>query len=367
MEKQKRYLALDVLRGLTVAGMITVNNPGSWSHIYAPLRHAKWHGATPTDLVFPFFLFVVGVSIFFSLSKYNDGLNRASVTKVLKRTAIIFGIGLFLNTFPQWKTDYSTFRIMGVLQRIAIAYCIGSLIVLSFKQRYIPYITGAILISYWGILSYFGGDSPYSLEQNATLAFDKAILGAEHMYSGFGIKFDPEGLLSTYGSIATVLIGYMIGSLIKRSKSSKISMKLIAFGASFIAIAQIWNIYFPINKALWTSSYVLHTAGIASIVLAILIYIIDIKGYKKWTKFFAVFGMNPMFIFALSGLWAKSIYHIKIVDGDSVVSTSSWIYNHIFIPIGGELNGSLLYALAHVTLFWLIGLVLFNRKIFIKV
>ena len=168
MPKTERYLALDVLRGITVAMMILVNTPGSWSHVYAPLLHAKWHGCTPTDLVFPFFLFVVGVSMFFSFSKYDNTLNKESLLKIGKRILLIFAIGLFLNSFPQWATDYSKLRILCVLQRIAIAYGIASVLVLAVNRKYLPYLGGTILLIYWGLLWYFGGAAPYSLEQNAT-------------------------------------------------------------------------------------------------------------------------------------------------------------------------------------------------------
>jgi len=214
MKTTQRYLALDVLRGMTVALMILVNNPGSWSHIYAPLEHSKWHGCTPTDLVFPFFLFVVGVSMFFSFSKYGNALNKESLLKIGKRTLLIFAIGLFLNSFPQWATDYSKLRIMGVLQRIALAYGIGAVIVLASPRKYLPYVGGAILLFYWGLMYVLGGSDPFSLEGNATIAFDSAILGVSHLYKGFGIPFDPEGLLSTIPAVVTVILGYLVGALV---------------------------------------------------------------------------------------------------------------------------------------------------------
>jgi predicted acyltransferase len=185
MEKSQRYLALDVLRGMTIAFMILVNTPGSWQYVYPPLLHAKWHGCTPTDLVFPFFLFVVGVSMFFSFSRNQNTLNRESFIRVMRRTVLIFAIGLFINSFPQWKTDFSQLRIMGVLQRIAVAYGLAAIIVLAVKQKWIPVFIAAILMIYWGILYFLGGDDPYSLTGNVVLQFDKAILGENHMYRGF--------------------------------------------------------------------------------------------------------------------------------------------------------------------------------------
>lgn len=369
MIKTQRYLALDVLRGMTVALMILVNNPGSWAHIYTPLEHAKWHGCTPTDLVFPFFLFVVGVSMFFSFSKYGNTLNKESLLKIGKRTLLIFAIGLFLNSFPQWITDYSKLRIMGVLQRIALAYGIGAVIVMASPRKYLPYIGGAILLFYCGLMHVLGGSDPFSLEGNATIAFDSAILGVNHLYKGFGIPFDPEGLLSTIPAIVTVIIGYLVGSVVKDTEKKQVPKILILFGAGAILAGLIWSLAFPINKPIWTSSYVLYTAGWACVVLALLIWIIDLKGYSKWTSFFVVFGMNPLFIFALSGLWAKimgRLVHFDNPDG-KVISGSAKLYRDVFLPMAGELNGSLLFAIFHVVVFWLIGYVLYKKKIFIKV
>ncbi|MDG5800254.1 heparan-alpha-glucosaminide N-acetyltransferase domain-containing protein [Marinilabiliaceae bacterium ANBcel2] len=369
MAKSGRYLALDVLRGITIAFMIIVNTPGSWQYIYAPLRHASWHGCTPTDLVFPFFLFVVGVSMFFSFSKYKNSFSKESLLKVGKRTLLIFAIGFFINSYPQWMTDYSQVRIMGVLQRIALAYGISALIVLGVKHKWLPGISGAILLFYWGILYFFGGADPYSLEGNITSAFDSAILGEQHLYGGFGKPFDPEGVLSTIPSVVTVLLGYLAGKMIKETNRDRVPMKLLLYGAVFTAAGYIWGLVFPINKALWTSSYVLYTGGLAAILFAILIFIIDLKGYKKWSSFFVVFGMNPLFIFALSGVWAKTLrLLIKIPDskGD-LISADTWLYETIFVPLAGNMNGSLLYAITHIIFFWLIGYILYKKRIFIKV
>lgn len=365
----QRYLALDVLRGMTVALMILVNNPGSWAHIYAPLEHAKWNGCTPTDLVFPFFLFVVGVSMFFSFAKYNNTLNRDTLLKIGKRTLLIFAIGLFLNSFPQWMTDYSKLRIMGVLQRIALAYGIGALIVLASPRKYLAYIGGAILLFYFGLMYFLGGSDPFSLEGNATIPFDSAVLGVNHLYKGFGVPFDPEGLLSTIPAIVTVIIGYMVGALVKEAEKKSVPLKLVLVGTVMIIAGLIWALVFPINKPIWTSSYVLYAGGWASMVLAILIWLIDLKGFTKWTSFFVVFGMNPLFIFALSGLWAKCmgrLVKIPVADG-TTLSGSGWLYTKVFEPLAGDINGSLLFAISHVVFFWLIGYVLYKKKIFIKV
>ncbi len=368
MKTTQRYLALDVFRGITIATMITVNNPGSWSHVYAPLRHAAWHGCTPTDLVFPFFLFIVGVSMYFSFSKYEYRLDSKSVIKVLKRTFLIFLIGLFLNSFPQWQQDFSKLRIMGVLQRIALAYGLGSIIVLSARKSLLPYISLAILLAYWGILYFFGGTEPYSLEGNAVTGVDRFLFGENHMYKGFGIPFDPEGLLSTIPAIATVIIGYMAGNIISSTERQKLPLKFIILGAAGVGAGLLWGLVFPINKPIWTSSYVIYTAGWASVFLAVLIWIIDLKGFTKWTSFFVVFGMNPLFIYALAGVWARVLSRlIKIEDGDKVITGYNWLYTYVFQPLAGDINGSLLFALSHIAVYWLIGWVLYKRKIFIKV
>lgn len=368
-QKAERYLALDVLRGMTIAFMITVNTPGSWKYIYPPLRHAAWHGCTPTDLVFPFFLFVVGVSMFFSFSKYQNTLNKDTLLHVGKRALLIFLIGLFINSFPQWTTDYSHLRIMGVLQRIAVAYGFAALIVLAFSRKTIAWLSAAILIGYWAIIYFLGGDDPYSLQGNITIPFDRAILGENHLYKGFGVPFDPEGILSSLPAIVTVLIGYFAGVMIKETDKNRVPVKLLIYGVVATVAGYVWGLFFPINKPLWTSSYVLYTAGLAALLFALLIFIIDLKGYKKWTSFFVVFGMNPLFIFALSGIWAKTLSRlIKIPDAEgNAIAGSTWLYQHVFVPLAGNMNGSLLYALTHIFFFWLIGYVMYRNKIFIKV
>ena len=370
-----RYLALDVLRGVTIAFMILVNTPGSWQHVYPPLLHAKWHGCTPTDLVFPFFLFVVGVSMYFSFSKYDHGLNHQSLLRIGRRVLLIFAIGLFLNSFPQWMTNYSELRIMGVLQRIALAYGFAAIIALAASRKWIIIHSAWILLVYWGILWIFGGDDPYSPSGNVALTFDSAILGESHLWKGFmenGVRvpFDPEGLLSTIPAVVSVLIGYLAGMLIKhQSNKSQVIKQLVIYGAIFTAAGYVWGFVFPINKPLWTSSYVLYTAGMAAILFALLIFIIDVKGYKKWSDFFMVFGVNPLFIFALSGLWARTLSMLirwENAEGQ-IVTGSGWLYNNIFVPLAGNLNGSLLYAITHVVFFWLIGYILYRNRIFVKV
>jgi len=369
MKPSDRYLALDVLRGMTIALMILVNTPGSWKYVYAPLKHAEWHGCTLTDLVFPFFLFVVGVSLFFSFARQSDRPRKELLRKIGERTLIIFALGLFINSYPQWTTDYSHLRIMGVLQRIALAYGLAAVIVLTVKHRWLPGAAAVILLGYWGILYFLGGADPYSLQENAVLALDRAVLGANHMYRGFGIPFDPEGLLSSLPAAATVIIGYLAGAVIKETEEKRAVLQLTALGVFLTASGYAWSFVFPLNKPLWTSSYVLYTAGLAAILFAALIDIIDIRGFRKWTPLFSVFGMNPLFLFILSIFWGKTLrLLIHIPDGaGGAINASAWLYQNIFVPIGGFLNGSLLFAVAHIFLFWIIGYILYRCRIFIKI
>lgn len=369
MDTSKRLLSLDVLRGLTIALMILVNTPGSWSFIYPPLKHAAWHGCTPTDLVFPFFLFIVGMSVYFSFKKYDTSLSKATATKIIKRTLIIFLIGLLLNLYPYF--NFEKVRIMGVLQRIALAYGAGALLCLAFKKQRLLIILAGILLGYWALL-YFGAESdPYSLEQNVVRRFDFLIFGEYHIYKGFGIPFDPEGLLSSIPAVATVIIGYLIGQVIDIETSIILKMKkLVLYGVLMVLIGGAWALVLPLNKPLWTSSYVLYTAGLATLFLALLIFIIDYQKYQTWSKPFVHFGSNPLFIFVFSGLYAKTIsYLIKIpVSGsEKPISLYNYLFTKIFAPTFGNMNGSLLFAISHIIVFWLICYVLYRKKIFIKI
>ena len=369
MEASNRHLPLDVLRGMTIALMILVNTPGSWQYVYAPLRHAGWHGCTLTDLVFPFFLFAVGVSLSFSWAKYQNTSNKASVWRISRRIFMIFAIGLFINSYPQWMTDYSQLRIMGVLQRIAVAYGMAAFVVLAVPRRWLPGMGVLMLMLYWAILYFSGGPDPYSLSGNATIGFDRAILGEAHLYKGFGIPFDPEGILSSLPAAVTVLIGYLAGTMIQETTVNRAPLKLALYGAAFTITGYLWGFIFPINKPLWTSSYVLYTAGLAALLFALLLYMMDIKGNKKWALLFSVFGMNPLLLFSLSSVWSKTLQHlIRVPDKTGqAMAGSAWLYQNIFVPVAGSMNGSLAYALAHMVFFWLIGFVLYRFRFFVKV
>ncbi|WP_295127459.1 heparan-alpha-glucosaminide N-acetyltransferase domain-containing protein [uncultured Chitinophaga sp.] len=370
---QQRFLSLDVFRGLTVACMILVNNPGSWQFIYPPLGHAHWHGWTPTDMVFPFFLFAVGNAMSFALKKYEALGNAAVLQKIFKRTFLIFIIGLLLNWFPfvRWDGDnlvfksLSNLRILGVLQRIALCYGIAALLIHYLKPKGALIAAVVLLFGYWGILLAFGQGDPYSLEGNAGLFIDKAILTENHMYRGEGVPFDPEGLLSTMTAIVNVIFGYLAGDYIQRKgKTNATVLRLAAVGAGLIALAYLWNIWFPINKKIWTSSYVLLSVGLALILIAILINLIEIQNWRKGWSFFEVFGKNPLFIFVMSGVLVKVYGLIRPAPGKNFYG---WLYETVFQPLAGNMNGSLLFAIFHVLLFWLLGWWMDKKKIYIKV
>ncbi len=368
----KRYLSLDILRGLTIALMILVNNPGSWSTIYAPFKHASWHGFTLTDLVFPTFLFVVGNAMSFSFKKFKDWDNPQFLKKVFKRSFLIFLIGLSLNYFPFVRVvdgsyilkDILDVRIMGVLQRIAVCYLFASLIIRFMEIKWLFVVSIFILLSYWFALWYFGGNNPYSLEENAALKFDLLFLNPKNLYHGYGIPFDPEGLLSCIPAIVNVLAGYVSGIYIQKTTNKwAIVSKFAIIGFVLIALSLLWHPYLPINKSLWTSSYVLLSTGIDIIILGMLISILEIAGIKNWAKFFEPFGKNPLFIFVMSGVVVLTMGLIYV--GNQPIH--GWIYNNMFTSWLSPYNASLAYAVCFVIAMWLLAYILDKKKLYIKV
>jgi len=373
----QRFYFLDVFRGATVCLMILVNNPGSWAHIYAPLEHAPWHGLTPTDLVFPFFLFAVGNAMAFVMPKLEQAGPAIFWRKVLKRSALIFLIGLFLNWWPFIKaTDYSfkvfeNVRILGVLQRIALAYFFAAIIVFYLKSARAFYAAMLLLLGYWALCLLGNPMDPYSLQGWFGTDIDKTILGSTHMYKGEGIPFDPEGIMSTVPAIAQVLLGYLVGNYIQEKGKSKEQFPAMLNGLFVAAIALLitgfcWDMVMPINKKIWTSSYVVYTTGLATLTIATMIYLIEIKGVKsKISQFFDVFGKNALFVFALSAFLPKGLALIKLGDG---VTPWNWLYKKVYIHIpGAPENGSLAYALTVISFMWLICWWLNKKKIYIKV
>lgn len=369
MSNPRRIYAIDVLRGITISLMILVNNPGSWSYVYGPFLHAKWHGCTLTDLVFPFFLFLVGASMRFSFVRWHDFASKKFYQHVFWRTLSIFIVGLLLNAYPFVKQDWdwSDFRFMGVLQRIALAYGISAVIIIHNDLRDLIKILFGILLFYWGAMWLGDTGNPYGLESNLVRKIDIFILGEKHLYNGFGVRFDPEGLFSTLTSVSTVIIGYLIGGMLHTTKNYLDCVKrTISFGFILMIIGYFWGYIFPINKALWTSSYVLLTSGIASISFGILIFFIDVKSWKKPFWFFEIFGTNSIFIFVASGLWAKTMLSIKLQLDGNLVSSYSYLYQTLFVPIAGKMNGSLLFAVTHIFAFWILLYWMHRKNIKIK-
>ncbi|MUP45085.1 DUF1624 domain-containing protein [Gramella sp. BOM4] len=370
--KTSRYLALDVLRGMTIALMVLVNTPGSWSSIYAPFKHAAWHGFTLTDLVFPTFLFVVGNAMSFSFKKFKAE-DSGFWKKVLSRTALIFIIGLLLNAFPFITLengelvlkDLTQIRIMGVLQRIALCYFLASVIVKFLNWKAISLVSFILLTGYWAIMYFFDDHPhPYTLENNAALKFDLLIFSPENLWSGFGKTFDPEGLLSTIPATVNVLAGFLCGKFIQKYGNSKKTFAwLFTAGMALLTIGLIWDIWFPINKGIWTSSFVVFSTGWDLLIIALLILIIELLDFRKWTYFFQAFGRNPLFIFILSGVIIKLIILIKI--GES--SLKSVIYERFYLSWLSPINASLVFAISYMLLLWLIGYWMDKKKIYIKV
>ncbi len=369
VDQKNRLSSLDVFRGLTIAGMILVNNPGSWSHVYAPLRHAEWHGWTPTDLIFPFFLFIVGVAMTFSLSGFSQpGVSRGPVyRKILRRTLIVFGLGLFLSGFPFY--DLSTIRIPGVLQRIAICYLVASLITINTSARGQALWMVALLLAYWAAMALIPvpgyGAGNYAVDGNLAAFIDSQILHG-HMWKA---TWDPEGLLSTIPAIATTLSGVLVGHLLhQKVDRGEIAGQLFVFGWGAILTGVIWAAVFPINKSLWTSSYVVFSTGAAMQFLGVCYWLIDVKGYRKWVYPGSVFGMNAIAVFVLSGIVGRLLVMIK-VPGQMGTETAvkTWLYQNTFVPLAGPLNGSFLFALTNLSVWFGLMAILYRKKVFIKI
>ncbi|MEM7104438.1 MAG: DUF5009 domain-containing protein [Bacteroidota bacterium] len=367
--KEKRLVSLDAFRGFTIAGMILVNIPGSWSYVYPPLQHAPWFGCTPTDLVFPFFLFIVGVAMWFSFKKVNYELSGPVVKRVISRAALIFACGLFIRAFPFYNIDFDTFRPMGVLQRIGIAFALGAIVCLYFKRtRPLLIFSAIILLTYWVLLWFFGGPDPYSLENNLVRKVDVFVFGANHLWQGLGIPFDPEGLLSTLPSIISVVLGFLVGQMIDKTPRDQLMIRMAVIGVISLFIGYTWSFVFPLSKSLWTSSYVIYTTGIAIFILGIFVWVIDIKNKQGWAFPLLVFGMNSLFAYILSELWVKTLWTIQVIGANgSKIDAYTGIYQKIMVPIAGNMNGSLLFAVTHIVIFWIILLILYKKRIFIKV
>ena len=444
-EASQRLVSLDVFRGMTIAGMVLVNNPGTWTAIYGPLKHAEWHGITPTDYVFPFFLFIVGVAIPIALTKrMQNGITRDVYWKIVQRAATIFALGLLMSMIPffqfndttgipyaikillvlsfsaalllyllEKKTaaaitagvsaltvlvfyfaggeivwyNFATMRIPGVLQRIAVCYLIVSLIFLHTNWKQQTAIGVGLLLLYWGLMTLIPvpGCEVATIDDKAcNLAawLDRTILTEAHIWRSAKV-FDPEGILSTIPAIVTTLSGVLTGSWIIRSspqsndeseiRNPKSAIETVAglffFGTSLLAIGWTWSLIFPLNKSLWTSSYVVYTSGLALLTLGFCYWMIDIKGYKKWAWPFVVFGVNALALFVFSGIMARLLGMIRVggPEAGKDITLQQWIFNNLFLSWASPINASLAYAICFILLWLFLMWLLYRKRIYVKV
>jgi predicted acyltransferase len=375
-----RLTSLDVFRGITIAMMILVNMAGVADNVYPALSHAEWNGCTPTDLVFPFFLFIVGVAMTFSFAKYNDDNKptKAVYLRILRRTVILFVLGLLLNGFWNkgvWTFDFSSLRVMGVLQRIGLTYCFASLIVLKLPRKSQWILAGVLLIFYWITMMFVPvpdyGAGVLTREGNFGAFIDRLIIPQPHLYKGDGFNFmgDPEGLYSTIPAIVSVLAGYFAGEWIrdKKQTNSQTSMDLVLFGLCCLVIGIIWDVAFPINKKLWTSSYVLFSSGWALMLLAACYELIEVRLIKRWSKPFEIMGVNAIALFVASVMLIKITARFQLGTGDNAISIYNWIYQNIFASWSGNFNGSFLFALVTLLLWYGVAVLMYRQRWFVKV
>lgn len=363
-----RLTSLDVFRGITIALMILVNNPGGASY-YSFLQHANWNGWTPADLVFPFFIFIVGAAVPFAFAnKLDQGTSKKRLlARVARRTIILFALGLLINGFPTF--NLATFRVMGVLQRIALCYLFASLVFLFLKPKWRNILTIAIPLAYWMLMTFVPvpGYGPGVLTENGSLAgyVDRLLLNG-HLYTH---TWDPEGLLSTLPAVATALMGVLAGQhLMSNRKAKTKTANLLFFGSVSLTIGSLWDFSFPTNKNLWTSSYVAFTGGIALILLATCFFIINAKVYPAWTKPFTILGLNAIFVYVLSEIGNLTLTYATIpLTENTSASLKSLIYDRLFASWAGPLHGSFIYALAYLGFCWAIAAILYRKKIFLKV
>jgi predicted acyltransferase len=379
-----RVVSLDVFRGITIAGMILVNDPGSWEHIYPPLEHAQWNGWTPTDLIFPFFLFIAGVSMTLSFaSRAARGVTRGSLARhIVRRSVLIFAIGLFLNGFPSF--DFHTLRIMGVLQRIALCYLAGGLLYL-FTLRPGPAPNGRrranialiaavvviLLVGYWAVMTFVPvpGYGPGHLGQNENLGayIDRTLMGG-HLWSE-SKTWDPEGFLSTFPAIATLLIGILAGEWLRSERAGgRKALGLLIAGIPLVLAGVLLNPYFPINKNLWTSTFVLFTGGLAMILFAACFYLIDLRGWQRWGQPFLVFGKNAILAYALAAIVSEVSTDFEFLDSLHRERTlHGWIYQKYFVPQLNPENASLAFGVFFVLVIFVLLWPMHSRKVFIRI
>lgn len=362
MKQTKRLLSLDVLRGITVAGMIVVNDPGNWGAVYAPLRHASWNGLTPADLVFPFFMFIMGVSMFFSLRKFEFTFSVQVVAKICRRFVLIFLTGVLVNWLSQW-CSFGHLRILGVLQRLAIAYLGGALLSLWIKPKHYLWTAAGILLAYFLIL--WQGNGFVLSADSVLVKVDETLFGANHVHGaylegGTRIAFDPEGLLSALPCFAHVLLGMYVGNMLVKIKDNESRVRnLFVCGTLLLFGGYLLSYGCPVNKKIWSPTFVLVTCGAASLLFALLIYFIDMKGHRKWCRFFETFGVNPLFIYVLADILAILLGNLTFVQ--------SFVYGNLLASWMNPHFASLAYAVLFVLLNWLAAKALYKRRIFIKI
>ena len=375
MKKPARLVSLDAFRGLTMAGMVIVNNPGDWGHVYPPLLHAQWNGCTPTDLIFPFFLFIVGVSITLSRGTMGDPW------QILKRALVIFGLGMVLALYPRW--DFSVVRIPGVLQRIAVCYLASAFLFRWTAPqrgnddarrwahgRTLMLWAAGLTLGYWGVMMLVpppgGVAGDLTPDGNLGAYIDRKIFGA-HLWVQ-SKTWDPEGLLSTVPALATTLLGGVAGLWLgSRAPGTRKALWMGVAGVLAMGLGLVWSLAFPLNKALWTSSYVWFTGGAAAVFLALCFALIDVKGWKAWSRPFVILGLNAIALFVLSGLMTKFLSFHKVTGADGQpVSMLRYIYSTWFVPLAEPINASLLFALANLAVLFVVLWLMDRKGIYLK-
>jgi predicted acyltransferase len=368
-EKQ-RLLSLDVMRGATIAAMTLVNNPGDWGHIYAPLEHSKWNGCTPTDLIFPFFLFMVGVSTVFAMeTKRLDPKNHPKmIWSALRRMVTLIIISWGIQLFYHYDRGFGLLRFPGVLQRIALVFFICSILYIKCSQKTRDWMMVFALVGYYIIMTFIpvpdGTPANLNPETNFGAWLDRVVFTSNHLWRE-SKTWDPEGLLGTLPAIGTGLFGIRVGSWLKRpdrDNGVKVSW-LFTYGVLSVVVSLLWDLFFPINKSLWTSSFVLYTGGLATITLAFCYWLIDVQGYKKYAWILVVFGMNAITAFVLGDLLQGIIDFVPVTG----TKASTWLYVHGIAPYFAPYNASVIRAIIYLFLTWLPMVWRYKKKIYIKV
>ena len=363
-----RFKPLDVFRGMTVCFMIIVNTPGNFGTTYPLLLHAKWHGFTPTDLVFPSFLFAVGNALAFVIPKWQSWEKKQVYMKLIKRFLLIFLLGYLMYWFPfmKWSESgeltgfpFSETRVFGVLQRIAICYLLGVIMIRNLTHKQLLWSSAFLLLGYWLVMALFGDYE----RNNFALIVDLWLLNESHLYMGYGYPFDPEGLLSSFPAVVNVIAGYLAGVYVTQNTNYEKLAKMLLLGFALVAVGYVWDTVFPINKSLWTSSFVLLTVGLDLIIIAAIIYLMEFSGSSVKFRFFDAFGKNPLFIYLLSEYLAITLHFIRVSEGQSLFS---FIFQKGFLWMTPYF-GSLIFALTFTLLCWAFAWWLDSRKIYIKV